>query len=36
MNIVWNLVAELGGTARASSEPGRGLRIAFDLPCLAE
>jgi len=36
LNIVWNLVTELGGTARAASEPGRGLRIDFDLPCLAE
>jgi signal transduction histidine kinase len=36
LNIVWNLVAELGGTATASSEPGRGLRIDFEIPCIAE
>lgn len=36
LNIVWNLIADLGGTATATSEPGKGLAIVFRIPCLAE
>lgn len=36
MHIIWNLVVgELGGTVRATSAPGQGMRIQFRLPCLA-